>query len=323
MSVSVGLVGARGHVGREMLRLLAQHPHCALAYASSREWAGRPVADMAAEVAGDLAFEALSPQDCAARRADVVVLGLPNGLAAPFVEALNAAKPDTLIIDLSADHRHQSGWVYGLPEAERAGIAGARRIANPGCYATAAQLALTPLTPHLDGPASVFGVSGYSGAGTTPSRKNDPAALRDNLIPYGLVDHGHEREIAAGAGWDVRFMPMVASFFRGLVVTVSASVRPSVTADALRAALDDAYGDEPFVQVQDAPAEPAAVAERADCVIGGVVVNAAGKRMVVTAALDNLLKGAASQALQNLNLAMGLEESLGLSRTRVREEATS
>src|SRR5690606_17762708 len=129
-----------------------------------------------------LVFEALSPEQAAARAVDAVVLALPNGASAPYVEALGE-RP--VLVDLSADHRFDDGWRYGLVELFRDRLRGARRISNPGCYATAAQIALSPIAAELTAPPRIFGVSGYSGAGTTPSDRNDPDKLRDNLMPYG------------------------------------------------------------------------------------------------------------------------------------------
>ena len=125
-----------------------------------------------------------------------MILALPDGAAAPFIEALEQKAPHRIVIDLSADHRFDDAWAYGLPELNRAKIVNAKRIANPGCYATAMQLALAPLVDQLGGVPALFGVSGYSGAGTTPSPKNDVARLKDNLMPYSLVGHKHEREVA-------------------------------------------------------------------------------------------------------------------------------
>lgn len=312
MTIGVGLVGARGYTGREMLSLIGAHPGLDLVYASSREWAGQPVAEAGAAIDTDVVFEALGPDGAADRRADVVILGLPNGKCAPFVHAIRAVKADTVLLDLSADHRADAGWVYGLPELDRSHLPGARAIANPGCYATAGQLALAPMAAMIDGTAHVYGVSGWSGAGTTPSRKNDPKALQDNIQPYALMGHNHEPEMARGAGVDVRFLPSVGDFFRGLVVTVSARLRPGVGTADLRQAFGDAYDGEPLVRVQDQPAEPAGVAGTRLCVIGGLAVDEARGCVAVTAALDNLLKGAASQAMQNLNLALGFDEQTAL-----------
>jgi hypothetical protein len=161
----------------------------------------------------------MSPEAVAAWPVDVVVLALPNGHA-PAYAAL--ARPDVVVIDLSADHRFDPAWVYGLPERTRDRVANARRIANPGCYATGIQLGLGPLLPHLAGPPHVFGVSGYSGAGTTPSPRNDPARLHDNMLPYALTGHVHEREASAQLGRPVHFMPHVGAWFRGISLTISA-----------------------------------------------------------------------------------------------------
>ena len=141
----VGVIGARGHTGRELLRLIDGHPELMLAYASSREFAGQKVAAVAPEIHDDVEFEALTPEQAAPRRADVVILALPDGAAAPFVSAFEEEAAHRILIDLSADYRFDSDWAYGLPELHRGKITGAKRIANPGCYATAMQLALAPL----------------------------------------------------------------------------------------------------------------------------------------------------------------------------------
>ncbi|MCP2669424.1 N-acetyl-gamma-glutamyl-phosphate reductase [Maricaulaceae bacterium EIL42A08] len=309
----IGLVGARGHTGRELIRILSARDDLALAFAVSRSSAGRPVTDMAEEADPSLVFEALSADDIAARGADAVILAMPNGAAAEYVAAIEAHAPETVIVDLSADYRFDDAWVYGLPEIYGRGpIRGATRIANPGCYATAGQLCVAPLRPWLSGPAHLFGVSGYSGAGTTPSRKNDTEALKDNLMPYGLLGHMHEREMTRQLGTDVRFSPHVAAFFRGITLTAQLEFTGTVSADQLRAAYDTAYADEPLITVTDAIPEIADGAFKPGAVVGGFMLADDGRRAVVVAALDNLLKGAAVQAVQNLALALGLEELKGI-----------
>ena len=309
MTARIGLIGARGHTGRELLRLIGGRDDMVLAYASSREFAGKPVADMAPEIGGDLAFEALSPEDVAARPVDAVILALPNGASAPFVAVVPA---ETVIVDLSADYRFDGNWVYGLPEIHgREAIRHARRIANPGCYATAGQLAIAPLRGRLAGPAHVFGVSGYSGAGTTPSRKNDPDALADNLMPYALMGHIHEGEMSRHLGESVRFTPHVAQFFRGIVATVHVELAESMDRDTLIGRFRDAYADEPLIEVVERIPEVRDGAGNPGAVVGGFAVDETGRRAVIVSALDNLLKGAATQAMQNLTLALGLEELRG------------
>src|SRR5262249_42410139 len=153
------------------------------------------------------ARDGVSVDDIAGAKLDAYALALPNGKSEAFVDSIRRARPDAVIVDLSADHRFDGRWVYGQPERRRDQIRGARRISNPGCYATATQLALAPLMSLIEGSPSVFGVSGYSGAGTTPSPRNDPEVLRDNLLPYSLVGHIHEREVSAQLGRPVFFMP--------------------------------------------------------------------------------------------------------------------
>lgn len=313
--IEVGLVGARGYVGAELLGLLAKHPRVEVALATSSEVAGKRVADVVpafAPARSDLAFESLEPAAVAARDLDVVVLGLPNGKAAPYVKALRDASPRTVIVDLSADHRFEDDWVYGQPEQNRAVIKGARRIANPGCYATASELAILPIKELVDGFATVFGVSGYSGAGATPSPKNDPEVLRDNLLPYALVGHTHEREIRRALGVDVDFVPHVAPFFRGITVTVSLRLKPGRSARALHDLYRERYADEPLVKVGEEIPLVRDIAGRHEVRIGGFTSTADGKHAVVVATIDNLLGGAATQALRNLNLTCGERELEGI-----------
>jgi N-acetyl-gamma-glutamyl-phosphate reductase len=312
MVCKVGLVGARGHTGRELIRLLASRGDLELVFASSRAYDGQPVQAMAPEAAADLMFESLSASQVADRGADAVILALPNGAAKPFVQAIDAAVPQTVIVDLSADYRFDDAWIYGLPEIHgRASLRSAKRISNPGCYATAGQLAIAPLRGRLAGPSHVFGVSGYSGAGTTPSRKNDVDALRDNLMPYALTGHIHEREMSRQLGESVRFTPHVAAFFRGILATVHLELSSPITRDELRALYDDAYAHEPLIELADEAPELRDGAGENGAVIGGFALDATGRRAVVVVALDNLLKGAAVQAMQNLTLALGRSEFSG------------
>lgn len=310
--IRVGLVGARGHVGTELIRLLAAHPAFEIAFVSSRERDGQRLADHEPAYRGELRYSALDAAGVAASGVEAVVLGLPNGLAAPYVAAIDTVAPGMAIIDLSADFRFDAAWVYGLPERNRAVLADARRISNPGCYATAMQMAVAPVIDLVDGPAQCFGVSGYSGAGTTPSDKNDPGKLHDNLMPYALVNHVHEREVTRHLGHPVEFMPHVAPHFRGITMTVNAHLREPTTLDALRARYAAAYADEPLVRVVDGAPWVSRIANRHGVEIGGAALSDDGRRMVVVATLDNLLKGAATQALQNLNLAFGQPETAGL-----------
>jgi len=308
----VGIVGARGHVGAELIRLIAGHPHLELAFVSSRELAGERVADHVAGYAGDLRYAALEPAAVAAQRADAIVLALPNGKAAPFVAAIDRDDPRSIVVDLSADHRFNDEWYYGLPELTRKSYSGQRRISNPGCYATAMQLAIAPVKDHLAGPPVCFGVSGYSGAGTTPSERNDPEKLRDNLMPYALVYHTHEREVSRHLGAAVQFLPHVAAHFRGITMTVNLPLDGKLTEAAAKARYTDFYRGEPLIRVVDEAPWVSRIAHAHRVEIGGFVMTPEADRLVVVATLDNLLKGAATQALQNLNLALGCDEWEGI-----------
>lgn len=309
---TLGIVGARGHVGAELIRLVAGHPGLELAFVSSRELAGTPVRSQVAEYGGELCYEDLSHEEVGARRADAVVLTLPNGKATPIVAAIAAQRADSVVVDLSADHRFDDSWYYGLPELTRARYRGQRHISNPGCYATAMQLVIAPLKDELAAPPACFGVSGYSGAGTTPSDKNDPDKLRDNLMPYALTDHLHEREATRQLGLPVEFMPHVAPHFRGITLTANLWLQQPRQQAELVNRYRSFYADEPLVHVVEAAPWVSAIAGRHHVDIGGITLAPGGKRVVVVATIDNLLKGAATQALQNLNLAFGWPELEGI-----------
>lgn len=310
---SIGVVGARGYVGGELVRLIAAHPHLEIAFVSSRSTAGQDVAAHVRGAPAGLKFSSLDASEVAASSADVIILALPNGEAHRYVAAIDAGdRPDRVIVDVSADYRFDDSWVYGQPERFRERIRGAWRISNPGCYATAAQLAIAPMLDALGGPATVFGVSGYSGAGATPSDKNNPEILRDNLLPYSLTGHIHEREVARHTGWPVHFLPHVAPFFRGITVTVSLPLARAITTEEMQQRYERAYGDEPLIRLTASPPLVRDIADRHEVCIGGWAVGDEPLRAAVIATIDNLLKGAATQAIQNVNLACGFDELEGI-----------
>lgn len=309
---SVGIVGARGHTGAELIRLIAAHPALDLVYVSSRELEGQRVDAHIAEYPGQLRYTAPAREALPQLGADVVILALPNGKATACVAAFDAAGADPLIVDLSADFRFDPRWYYGLPELTRDRWRGERRISNPGCYATAIQLSVAPLKDLLAAPPVCFGVSGYSGTGTSPSDKNDPDKLRDNLIPYALTGHLHEREASQHLGVPVEFMPHVAPHFRGLTVTTNMYLARPMKREEIVARFHHAYVDELLVRVVDEAPWVSRIAHRQHAEIGGFAMSADGKRVVVVATLDNLLKGAATQAMQNINRALGLPETTAI-----------
>ena len=310
--IPLGIVGARGHAGAELIALVAGHPRFELAFVSSRALAGERVAEHVPKYQGTVRYSAPEHDALPALGADAVVLALPNGHAAACVAAYDAAGVDPVIVDLSADHRFDERWYYGLPELTRARYRGQRRISNPGCYATAMQLAIAPMLEDLAGPAQCFGVSGYSGAGTTPSDRNDPQMLRDNLMPYALTGHVHEREVSRQLGRAVEFMPHVAPHFRGITMTANLHLARAVTLAEVQARYRNRYAGEPLVRVVDDAPWVSRIAGAHHVEIGGFTLSDDGRRLVVVATEDNLLKGAATQALQNLNLAFGLPEFTGI-----------
>jgi N-acetyl-gamma-glutamyl-phosphate reductase len=308
----VGIVGARGYVGAELIRLLATHPRFELAYVGSRELDGQRLADHIDAYVGKLRYSSPVNETLPSLGADAVVLALPNGKAAACVAAFDAAHANPVVVDLSADYRFDDGWYYGLPELTRTRYRGERRISNPGCYATAMQLAVAPMRDLLAGPVQCFGVSGYSGAGTTPSDKNNPDKLRNNLMPYALTGHVHEREVTRQLGHPVEFMPHVAPHFRGITMTTNLHLNRAMTRDEVAARYRDAYASEPLVRMYDDTPWVSRIAGRHHVEIGGFTLSEDGRRLVVIATEDNLLKGAATQALQNLNMAFGLDELTGI-----------
>ncbi|MGY8985186.1 MAG: Asd/ArgC dimerization domain-containing protein, partial [Sphingomonadales bacterium] len=216
-------------------------------------------------------------------------------------------------IDLSYDHRFNNKWVYGLTEKNRVKIKGASKVSNPGCYSTGAQLGLMPLKDKLSTAPIIFGISGYSGAGRIPSDKNNKDILKNNILPYALTGHGHEAEISHHLCHDVSFIPHVAPHFRGISLSIQFALKSITTADDLLTLFKNYYKNEHLVKVSGAIPEIQSVANSPYVNIGGFKVdNRDPTKGVFVVTLDNLLKGAASQALQNINLMLGFSELKGI-----------
>ncbi|KAL8948543.1 MAG: hypothetical protein Q9222_005277 [Ikaeria aurantiellina] len=312
---TIAIIGARGYTGKALIDILNNHPNMDLRHVSSRELAGQKLKGYSKR---EIIYENLSPDDVRRMeekgQIDCWVMALPNGVCKPFVDAIDeVGRGRSVVVDLSADYRFDGGWTYGLPElVERAKIAKASRISNPGCYATAAQVGIAPLLEHLSGPPTVFGVSGYSGAGTKPSPKNDVNNLTDNLIPYSLTDHIHEREISAQLGREVAFIPHVSSWFQGIFHSISLPLSSTLTSRDIRTLYQDRYAGEPLVRIIGEPPLVKNISGKHGIEVGGFGVHSGGKRVVVCVTIDNLLKGAATQAAQNMNLALGFAEFEGI-----------
>lgn len=293
-----GIAGASGYAGRELTRLLAGHPAFIVGQRQARS-------------------EGYDPLDVEALAAcDMVFLCLPHGESATFGNAL--AHIGTPVVDLGSDFRLADGWVYGLTELARDAVAGATRVANPGCYATAAILALAPLVRAglLDGPPAIDGKSGVSGAGRVPSEKTHLSSVHGGVQPYSPTGHRHIGEIEqalgaiAGTPQLVTFTPHLAPHSRGLEITAYGRVNQSLSQAEAETLYHDAYAGEPFVRLTQRP-HPGLL-HGSNAVDLGVWVDQRTNTVIAAAALDNLVKGAAGQALQNANLMLGLPEGLGL-----------
>jgi N-acetyl-gamma-glutamyl-phosphate reductase len=331
----VAIAGATGYAGQELLRLLARHPAAAVvaAMSSGAHGAARPLPALSRLWNGEITPLAT---DTLTREADVVFLALPDAAAAELAPGL--AEAGVRVVDLSGafrlrsaasrarwypeTHRMPEGVAYGLTELEREAVAGARLVANPGCYPTATLLALEPiLAAGLVAPGSdivVDAKSGVSGAGKTPSERTHFSECHGSISAYGVFNHRHGAEIEQGVGGDhaVTFVPHLVPLDRGILATIYVRLRPeAVRGDHADAALAEAYGrafkDAPFVRLTG-PSLPEIkhVAHTNFCDIGWRV-DASG-RAVLVSAIDNLVKGAAGQAIQNMNVMLGLDERTGL-----------
>ncbi len=334
--IQVGIIGGTGYTGVELLRLLARHPEVALACITSRGEAGRPVAELFPSLRGqvDLAFSAPDPDRLAA--CDVVFSATPNGVAMQHAPALLEA--GTRLIDLAADFRLRdaAAWerwygvphacpgllaeaVYGLPELNRERIRGARLVANPGCYPTAVQLAFLPLLREglVDETALVADAkSGVSGAGRGAAVATLFAEVADSLKAYQADGHRHLPEIRQGlgavAGREVglTFVPHLVPMIRGIHATCYAVLTREADLQALYEA---SYRGEPFVDVLPPGSHPETRSVRgANTCRLAVHRPQGGDTVVVLAVIDNLVKGAAGQAVQNMNIMFGLPEPTGL-----------
>ncbi len=329
----VGIVGASGYAGAELLRLCLGHPDLDLAWATAETQAGVPVGRLypnLAAVAPDLVFAQYDP--ALAEGLDLVFLALPHGASATLVPDL--AKRVGVVVDLAADFRLQdpaayeqwygeahpcpellADFAYGLPELFRPPLVGATAVAVPGCYPTAAALALTPLVRA--GAIEATGVivdaaSGVSGAGRPPKAATTFCMVDEDFRAYGLVDHRHTPEIEQATGASVLFTPHLAPMNRGILATCYARpTAPTTTAEVL-AVLAGAYRGERFVVVAEEPPSTKATAG-SNCAHLSARVDPRTGWAVVLCALDNLGKGAAGQAVQCANLALGLDEGAGLS----------
>jgi N-acetyl-gamma-glutamyl-phosphate reductase len=322
----VAVVGAAGFGGAVAASIVDRHPLLELTALTARSDAGKSLRDVYPRHRVDLTMEELDV-DRIAEAADAAIIGYPHRAAAPVVRALRGR--GVKVVDLSADFRlsrelyereyqpHEAPElldeaVYGLPElGHREAIAGADLVGAPGCYPTAALLGLWPLR-DVAADAIVDAKSGVSGAGRDPNASTHFVSIDENVVPYKVEGHRHRAEIDQELpGLAVTFTPHLLPIDQGLLASCYVTPRSPLSGDEVRDLFDVAYGDEPFVELAAAPPGVRDVRETNLCRIHATVEPATG-RVLVFAAIDNLWKGAAGQAVQSLNLMLGLPETAGL-----------
>jgi N-acetyl-gamma-glutamyl-phosphate reductase len=312
-TVRAGIIGGAGYTGGEMIRLLINHPGVEIKFIHSKSNAGKPVASIHEDLAGDteLAFDAEWHSEV-----DVVFLCVGHGEAKKFMEEHGGSFDGVLVIDLSQDFRLQApGWVYGLPELNREEIRTAQKIANPGCFATAIQLGLLPLAKAgLLGDIYTTGITGSTGAGQSLSATSHFSWRANNIQAYKTLTHQHLKEIGqslrqlqpSGAP-TVHFTPWRGDFTRGIFI--SSQLKVDRSASEVAALYEDFYLSHPFTIVSRTPISLKQVVNNNKCLIQ---LEQEGSQLVVHSAIDNLLKGASGQAVQNMNLLFGFDETAGL-----------
>ena len=330
--LSVGVIGASGYAGSEFLRLAAAHPELSVAWATGDSQAGVPISELYPGLAAVHPSDVfVSYEPALLDGIDVAVLALPHGASQPMVAELTSK--GIAVIDLAADFRHDDpavyeqwygephtepglleGFAYGIPELYRDRIAASKTVAAPGCYPTCAILPLTPLvragvieTERV----IVDAASGVSGAGRPPKDNTTFCAVDEDFTAYGLLTHRHTPEIEAHTGASVLFTPHLAPMNRGILSTCYGVAADVTSTEQLLATLADAYADEPFVVVSErSPSTKATLGS--NCVHLSARYDERTHTVIALAALDNLVKGTAGQAIQCLNLMFGLPEDAGL-----------
>lgn len=311
-SIKVGIIGGAGYTGGEMIRLLIRHPAADIRFIHSRSNAGKPVHSAHEDLVGEteLVFDAEWRNDV-----DVLFLCVGHGEAKKFVEEAGTRLDTLKLIDLSQDFRlNVQPWIYGLPELNRDLIRNAKRIANPGCFATAIQLGLLPLAKAgLLTDVYSTGITGSTGAGQGLSQTSHFSWRSNNIQAYKTLTHQHLAEIGQTLGQlqdkkpYVHFVPWRGDFTRGIFI--SSQIRCDKSTDEVWSLFEDYYQGHPFTHVSRTPISLKQVVNTNKCLIQLEKVD---DELVIHTAIDNLVKGASGQAVQNMNLLFGLEETAGL-----------
>lgn len=312
--IRTAVIGAAGYTGGELLRILVHHPDCELVCVHSNSQKGKKVSDVHPDLIGDC--ELIFTDEVPTEGIDAVFLGLPHGETKGFLES-HPFPADTVIIDLSTDFRNESnGFIYGLPEVNAAKIKTAKRIANPGCFATGIQLALAPAIAKgwVKDAVHISGITGSTGAGKKLAETSHFSHRTGNMSVYKLFTHQHLKEIKqtfrqinSEFNSDLLFVPYRGNFSRGIWVTAYFPFE-GTEAEAVEV-YKNFYINAPFTHVSDQDIDMKQAVNTNKCILH---IQKEGGQLVIYSAIDNLVKGASGQAVQNFNLAFGLEEKSGL-----------
>lgn len=312
--IRAGIIGGAGYTAGELIRILVNHPEVEIGFVHSESCAGKPLHEVHSGIYGDTDLRFCSEYDLAS--VNVLFLCSAHGKSKEFWDT--HSKPRRLkVIDLAQDFRDESqGYVYGLPELQRDKIRKAGKVANPGCFATAIQLALLPLAEAglLKGEVDVTAVTGSTGAGVKPSATTHFSWRNNNISTYKVFEHQHLKEIVRnltrlqnGEAPTVNFVPMRGDFARGIFASLHLDC-PLSEDEALNL-YEAYYADAPFTFVCNFPVDLKQVVNTNKCLIA---LEKHGDKLVISSVIDNLLKGASGQAVQNMNLVFGLPEDCGL-----------
>ncbi|HLO44632.1 MAG TPA: N-acetyl-gamma-glutamyl-phosphate reductase [Leadbetterella sp.] len=313
-SIKIGIIGGAGYTGGELLRILINHPFADIVFVNSQSQAGKPVYSTHTDLLGDT--DMLFTDKLPFEQVDVVFLCSGHGQSAKFL-AENEIPSSVKIIDLSTDYRDEAnGFVYGLPELNKERIKNTTKIANPGCFATSIQLGLLPLAAAglLNSEVHVSAVTGSTGAGQSLSASTHFSWRSSNISIYKAFTHQHLAEIGqslrqlqAGFQKEINFIPYRGNFTRGIMANIYLDYEGSI--EKASEIFEEYYAHHPFCTVSKSPIDLKQVVNTNKCILE---LQKHGNKLLITSIIDNLVKGASGQAIQNMNIAFGLSETTGL-----------
>ena len=326
--LNVGIIGGTGYTGGELLRILCCHPDVEVVAVTSRNAAGKKIEEVHKNLRGIVDMEFVDTRAKVAKECDVVFTAVPHTKAISIVSKL--LKYGSRVIDLSADYRlkvkeyeriygvehtdKERKAIYGLPEIYREDIRDTDLVANPGCFPTGTILAAAPIVREGYVERVIFdSKTGISGAGVNPTENSHYPNLAENVIPYKMIDHRHVEEMReALEGVKVSFTPHIIAAIRGILTTAHIILKRKLALKDVVDIYNEAYGKEPFIRLHGDIPNLSYVRGTNFCDIGGFSLEEENDRLVIISAIDNLVKGASGQAVQNMNIMFGLDEKAGL-----------